>query len=293
MKRFDFFVKVAPFFLCAALFSETTTPVRPSMPSISTPTLGSNFYTPGSNGFYSGSRPGAPYVPQFIQNGQNANRVLTETQKKQIAEESADIIGRVEKVPEITAKDLSSLESLGLLGKISGLVGTGALQKSTDSNDGETLRNILQKLNEIKQSLDENAKKETVKSDFPNERSAQILRFLVDGTDFTPFLRSVYFSDEETDGTFLLTGDVRYAQDGVQKNETFYVLFSASGNNGGATAYTVSAESNRNFEGETALSRLSNQNALVASRTGNLVSLRVNNASLKLDLLLSMRAIGQ
>ena len=276
-----------------ALFSAISTfafaqngPTPPSPPSVALPSFG-GFYTPGTNGFYTGSRHAPPYVPNF-QNSQNSqNRVLTESQKKQIEEETADLIGSTENTKiNLSAKDMASLESLGLLKKVSASIGANATQSKEDS---ETLKAILAKLNEIKVELDKNAEE---KSQIESEKSPTVLRFTADGVDWTGAIQSAHFSDEEADGSFLFTSDIAYSHDGKRTDETFYLLFSSDVGEGGIKKYNVKAETN----GEDAgffLSRLAQKGVLTATRTGNLVSFRVNESDVSVDMLLSMKKIGQ
>ena len=302
MKRFEKSVFVLISLFSVQVFAQTA-PKPPTMPNI--PYAPGSFYTPGSNGFYTGTRALPPYVPA------QKNRVLTDSQKSQIQKDSEGFFGKtsedsksrvltdsqksqIQKDSEgligkngneiLTAKDLSLLESRGVLGKLSGIVESSKFQSDSDS---ETLKLILQRLNEIKAETSKNQKS----ADSENSgKKTQILRFNADGADWSKAVCDVHFSDEETDGTFLLTGDLRYSLGGQAKTETFYLLFRSSGENGGA--YTVSAESSGADE-NTIAARLSKKSNLSANRTGNLVSMRVNDSDLKLDLLISMKSLGK
>ncbi|MBQ9908622.1 MAG: hypothetical protein IJM48_02370 [Treponema sp.] len=73
------------------------------------------------------------------------------------------------------------------------------------------------------------------------------------------------------------------------RSETFYFYFHAKGNENGITKYTVTPAVSQDYENQYSyLYQLAQKNALSADRTGNLVTLRINDGVWKMDLLLSL-----
>ena len=122
----------------------------------------------------------------------------------------------------------------------------------------------------------------------PATRSGpRILRFLVNGSDVLATCREVYFSAQESNGSFLLTADRTY-QDTDTLEETLYLLFQAKGNESGMTRYAVTPSLNQQDVNTASVLRLLvQQDELTASRTGNIVAMRIDG-DCKIDLLLSL-----
>ena len=117
----------------------------------------------------------------------------------------------------------------------------------------------------------------------------QILRFTINKSDMLGFVRSVYFSKPESDGTFLLTGDAKYAANGKFRTETFYLLFHADGTKNAGTSYTVTPSLSQSTQDEsTFLYRFTHSHDLKAFKTGNLVTLRSQENGVSADLLISL-----
>ena len=220
------------------------------------------------------------------------------------AAQSANALG-------LTASDLTSMESLGLLS--SGVLGGRDLSTLAAKSLGSTagsgatdsllLQQILTQLTELKEQV----AKQTAATPAAQTVSAQttsavtetytqeakaghkILRFVVNGYDVLSTCRDIYFSTQEADGSFLLTGDRKYQSSGVSRSETFHLLFRAKGSKEGITTYAVTPAVTQDYTNEYSfLYQLSERKNLTAEQTGNFISMRVNEPQWKMDLLLSL-----
>ena len=203
---------------------------------------------------------------------------------------------------QLTAGDISSLNNLGLFNSISGILGnSNSLSSSANSEnpilysqnsaDSKTLQQILTELNELKNQISQNGNLPSGESAFVNTKKTEpkILRFNVNGYDLLSTCRKTYFSEQESDGTFLLTGDRKYVADGKSRSETFYFYFKADGNDGGIMKYKVSPAVSQDYENQNSfLYQLMSKSELTAQRTGNLVTLRASEQNWKMDILLSL-----
>jgi C1A family cysteine protease len=268
----------------------------PSMPVISAPTLGSSFYKPGEN---------SPYTPTVTTD-------TTATEKKSSEKKSAVSLSEATAAnsaaalspaginalsSSVSASDLSSLQNEGLLGNLYSILenssGTASpLSNSADNASTDSLlTNILQQLKEIKQlSADkavpdtDSASKSAVRTD---SSQPAILRFVVNGYDILSTCRTTYFSKQENDGTFLLTGDRKYTSDGRTRNETFYLLFKTTGSTGFSTQYAVEPAVVQDYTNKYSfVYQLAHMQKLSAVKTGNLITMRLNEPSYNMDLLI-------
>ena len=288
----------------------------PVMPTLSQPSIGSGFYMPGRSDFYSGkssktSKETAAAKSESTDSSQNNQGQTTSSVTEQIPDSVAKVksliqnqninsLSSTETSPlnQLTASDISSLGNLGMLGSLGSLLGKSTSANSPAQNslassslDSLTLQKILSELTSLKNQVAKNGVIPSSGDNFSNkgEKSAKILRFIVNGYDLLSGCRKIYFSEEETDGTFLLTGDRKYISDNKSKSETFYFYFHASGSQNGMTKYRVTpAVSQVREDPQSLLFQLTQKEDVTASRTGNLVTLRVNEESFKMDLLISM-----
>lgn len=305
-----------------------TMPSMPSMPGVSQPSIGSGFYSPGRSDFYTGSNPNRRRQAQTAsstakndskdsasakgsenaatssaQSQQNSN--LTQAKKLNTLAKSAS-----SSLNMLSADDISSLSNLGAFSQLSGLLGRGSsnlesklleAQNTVTAStvDSETLKQILAELNELKKqvasSTGETVTKTSERKDnaevFTNvvKKEPKILRFNVNGYDLLATCKKIYFSDFETDGTFLLTGDRKYMSENKVRTETFYFYFRACGTENGVTKYAVTPAVSQDYENEYSyLYQLTKKSNLTADRTGNLVTLREGDGSWKMDLLISL-----
>lgn len=214
----------------------------------------------------------------------------------------------------LTAGDLSNLSGLGLFGTVSNLLSNSRGLNSSNSksganlyqnlagenflinqnsSDSKILGQILSELSELKSSNTENGVLRSENKDgFSNTAKTEpkILRFNVNGYDVLSTCKKIYFSEQESDGTFLLTGDRKYFSANKSRSETFYFFFNSKGSDGGITKYKVTPAVSQDSENKYSfLYGLTQKSELEAERTGNLVTLRANDGSgWKMDLLISM-----
>ena len=251
----------------------------PQMPSIFAPVTGSNLYIPEN---------------QYLQNKENAEEKKDElaeksetatTLEKILGDETSDIFSG------LSAWDLSQLARRGALGNISSLsalsnnpLNLGAMNLGSAKGQ-KILTQILSELEQIK----------AAQKDFisvaptgakPSSAPPKILRFLINSKSIE--CSQVFFSDEEKDGTFLLTGDVKTFFQNETISETFYLLFAANGTSNSKLEYFVTPTLFQSKQTQTPLSRFCSVQNLTATRTGNLVMLHYVDGGENCDLLLDI-----
>lgn len=174
---------------------------------------------------------------------------------------------------------------------------------ASDEGTAATLQQILRQLEILAQQAGENKPvQETApqKGDSvsdPSERQgpenlspSRILRFRANATDLLATCTTVYFSQPDPAGAFLLTGDRMVHGGGKERNETFYFLFKPMLDDSGSFVYQVEAQLMQDWPTERSeLYPLTANLSLTATRTGNLVALRHTSADWTLDLLLDLR----
>ncbi len=268
-----------------------TMPTMPSMPSM--PAVGNGFYTPSTSGFYTGNAKQNRQKSKTATN--NANQNAAENSESANANSSsAKTASTLDSAiltaatgtdlsslsNLLTAKDISKLSNLGLLGNVE-----NSLKKDSD------LSKIISEIEKIKENTPSEQKKVSLSS--ANEKSEpKILRFNVDNEDCLKAIKEVFFSTESIEGTFLLTGDCKYSKDSTAHNETFYFLFKADGTEGGITRYAVSATVSQGTLNDSSFLRkiadAASEGKVSAFRTGNLVTFRIDDEKVKFDMLLAM-----
>jgi hypothetical protein len=167
-----------------------------------------------------------------------------------------------------------------------------------------TLQQILQQLEQLAEAQAESAKAPDAPSGSVSNTEAasggpfsttnlspsRILRFRANSTDLLPSCKTVYFSQPDPAGIFLLTGDRVVKAGGKDRNETFYFLFTPTLDTEGKFIYTVEAQLTQDWAAERSeLYPLTTSMPLTATRTGNLITLRHNSDGWVLDLLLDLR----
>ena len=261
----------------------------PSMPTVSSPTIGSGFY-----------------VPTFQNQGLNVGK------KKDSKSESNDGSDQAEekksevakKLPStLTASEISALSSMGLLGNITGSALPGSIYTTqTTSETKEILEKVLTEIEEIKKNTKElpAAKPVTIVASAPvvssntlssaaEKASSRILRFSVNNYDILKTCGKIYISDIQHDGSFLVTGDRRYMSDGKHRTETFHMLFKNSSGEHSAVNYNAATSVTQDYLNEYSfLYQLSKRPQLSAVRTGNLVTMRTNDQDWKMELLIDL-----
>jgi protease II len=197
-----------------------------------------------------------------------------------------------------TEADLSSLSTLS-----SSLLNSSSLTSTNNSVATNTiLTQILQRLEQLQAQVDKiNSQPQQVsEKNLQNKNEVQtnttqqqisesknnqnkILRFKINNYDLTKSFTTLFFSEKEKDGSFLLTGDRVYNLYGKQMSETFYMLFkNENGNN-----FEVAVALNQNDENQNSfLYKFAKDSPYKSQRTGNLFFINSNKNDLKIDILI-------
>ena len=252
----------------------------PSMPKISAPVAGSSFYTPGKN-FLTKEKSAAN--AQNSATTEQKNSAASNNLETTLLDGGADFSG-------LTAQDLVQLAKSGSLSNVSSLFGNAGFYKNPSSGAADNkilLKKILSELDQIKKSQSQNLAAASTGAK-PSALPPKILRFVVNANDILSKCVQVYFSDLESDGSFLLTGDARTLFDNQTVSETFYLLFKSSGTKNSKTVYSVAPSLSQSQKTSTPLSAFCSASELTAERVGNLVTLRSINGAAACDLLLDI-----
>lgn len=278
-----------------SLFAESLSmPTMPSMPTISSPSVNKN--------------------------GTQKNNSATKTEKSKTEKTSSNITAQ-SLLQMSSSNSLSSITDLASvlsgvssenateddLKRISELFGTPLSSLSTTTSNSSSsnilLTQILQKLEELQKQVDninsksqqateknsqtknetQTSQKQISEENVENSVSKKILRFKINNYDLTKSFTTLFFSEPEKDGSFLLTGDRVYNLYGKQMSETFYMLFkNENGNN-----FEVAVALNQNDENPNSfLYKLAKNSPYKAQRTGNLFFINSNKNDLKIDILI-------
>jgi hypothetical protein len=283
----------------------------PSMPTISSPTIGEGFYTPGNknNEIYTGpssivqssSKETSTTAPTQNKTATTEDSQKNTTQTTQnIATTAANVLS------SLSASDISSLGNMGLLNQLYSATGATTADNALSNAYASTAANVTTtQLNEILSELQELKQKvnaanattatQTAVTSTANAPTAtrvipsKLIRFTVNGYDVLKTCRIIYISKVQKDGTFLVTGDRKYQSDGATRSETFYVLFKSKGVVNGQQSYTVATEVTQDYTNQYSfLYQLAQKRNLTATQVGNLVSFRTTDPSWKLDMLLDL-----
>lgn len=283
----------------------TTAPSMPRLPTVTMPSVGSGFYVPGADGFFgpNAARTMPPHASatsdSVTQNDDAANGDAASSAQTPASNFAAQAAEKQLSLA-LSAGDLHLLQNQGLVGSFSSLLGgtatSGALPGSSVAanalqSDTVLLQHILSELAALKAEVaaqQGSAVQSSAVAASSSPAESKILRFLINGTDLLASCRQVFFSSQESDGSFLLTGDCRTSADDTDCDETFYMLFHASGSRNAVTSYTVTSSLNQSTPSVTPLQRMTQATALTATRTGNLVTLHAAENGLTLDLLLAL-----
>ena len=227
----------------------------------------------------------------------------------------------------VSARDMETMDSLGLLGGLSGILSEGygsslysrvpatssVIDRTEETN--RLLNRVLAKMEEIKEQGDSSRPASGVspvatlvsdESEAPADSQApasgkespaassvrnrsRLLRFAVNGYNVLRTCRTVYISDVQDDGTFLVTGDRRYMSDGRTRSETFHILFKTKPDSTSVCEYdAATAVTQDSYNPNSFVYQLSKRRNLMASRTGNLVSMRTEDPDWRLELLIDL-----
>lgn len=262
-------------------------PELTSMPEISeikTPELDDEFYTPG-----------IPYTP-FNKRKKKLHETEDDDSETVLKEANSvdDLISSIMKNDSstLTASDISSLYDSGLFSDFSSLSGVNPVANNATNI---LLKQMLTSLDELKSdqkkaSASEKQMLEDYRQDSQVFKSRQpsVLRFKINGYNILDSLTTVFFSEPEFDGSFLLTADRRYFVNQKPRNETFYLLFKAEKSTGTTVIYKVQPSIVQDAKNENSfVYRLSQENSLTAEKTGNLVVMR-SSGNLNIDMLLDI-----
>ena len=282
--------------ICASSLAFAQDITMPTMPTISSPTMGGSFYAPSQN---------MPYL-RPAQTGTSEKKSTNNTQTENAAPKQEE-----KQASKLTASEIATMGNMGLLNGLNSVYSSRSYLSGTiDVNEKETnnlLRQILTEMENIQEQNKEAtdaAEKEAV-SDTPaqnivtpnarpvsakeNAAHSRLLRFNVNGYDVLKTCRTVYISDMHSDGSFLVTGDRKYLSDGKVRNETFHVLFTTDKTKDNSSLYKAAAEVNQDYFNQYSfLYELSRRNDLTAFRTGNLVTMKTSDPQWKLDMLIDL-----
>ncbi|MBP5358268.1 MAG: hypothetical protein J6Y69_03680 [Treponema sp.] len=281
---------------CGFAFSQGLT--APSMPTISSPTMPTvSVPVIGSSFSYSNSSSKDSSKNQSSQKSSNSDEKDSASKKT-----SVDLLST------LTASDLQTLSATGMLDTLlesktgtSSLLGLSNLYTSDSSSETNILlKQVLSEMEEIKQqtSAPEKVASQAVQAPVVTStentssaraKASRLIRFSVNGYDVLHTCRTVYISDVQEDGTFLVTGDRKYPSDGVTRSETFHLLFKKDQGSSGLQNYHAAAAVTQDYLNEYSfLYQLSQRENLTAVRTGNLVTMRTTDPDWKLELLIDL-----
>ena len=251
----------------------------PSMPTIDAPVIGGGYYRPGS---YTGSQ-------KSDSTAAKKSTESTESEKK--AEEIATAMME-DILPSLTADDIQVLNVNGVLETVLESQKKSTASTKTDSDEtDQLLRQVLSEMEEIKNQQTQVTKASANSSAASTAKSqgSRVLRFKVNGYDILRTCRTLFISDVQSDGTFLITGDRRYQSDGSTRSETFHLLFKAASGSDSLKSYDAAALVTQDYLNENSfLYQMSQRDDMQASRTGNLVTLRTTDPKWKLELLIDL-----
>src|SRR5574344_1270771 len=136
----------------------------PSMPTLSSPTLGEDFYTPGSktNGIYTGSTSSTATTASSSDNSSNSTSTTSSTNASTSnTSTSTGTSSKSNALSSLSASDISSLGNMGLLSQLfsgsdtsSSTSSLANLYTSSSSNvTNELLKQVLAELEELKKQL--------------------------------------------------------------------------------------------------------------------------------------------
>ena len=281
------------------MFAESPSmPTMPSMPTISSPSVKTK-PTVQNNKQTSNTKSNESV------NSQNQNPSVSAASLLQMS--SSNPLGSITDFNSIlsnlstektTEADLSSLSTLS-----STLLNSSSLTSTNNSVATNTiLTQILQRLEQLQAQVDKiNSQPQQVsEKNLQNKNEVQtnttqqqisesknnqnkILRFKINNYDLTKSFTTLFFSEKEKDGSFLLTGDRVYNLYGKQMSETFYMLFkNENGNN-----FEVAVALNQNDENQNSfLYKFAKDSPYKSQRTGNLFFINSNKNDLKIDILI-------
>ncbi|MBO4628827.1 MAG: hypothetical protein J5687_02630 [Treponema sp.] len=274
---------------------EMPTVSMPDMPTISSPTMDGKFY-----------KPSVPQQKKTTTSSGTTTTTETKTSTETVLSDATTtedlLLSLLTNSNLLTASDISGLYSSGSFDTLSSLTGLNGLSSygySTSTSDMATsllLREILQKLNELKieQNSASAAEQEVIAAKVQDSetfktRNPSILRFKINNYSIKDSITQEFFSEPEPDGSFLLTADRKYFLNNKACTETFYLLFKAIKSNGSMTTFSVTPSIAQGTENKNSyVYKLCQLKDLTAEKTGNLVVVHYDDNGVAADLLLDI-----
>lgn len=269
----------------------------PQMPTMDSPTIGTSFYMPGRNTVNSTSAEN----PAASGTAEAKSSSTAAASSKSVT--AANLSAAAKSAKTLSASDLSQLGSMGLLSQLDVLLdGSDLLQDKSSNTTDILLQKVLTELEDIKTSTNTAAQAtaQAPAASYTEPAAPQrvqqsgtprphLLRFKVNGYDILRTCSTIYISDVQTDGTFLVTGDRRYQSDGKVRNETFHMLFKTGAGSTSLMDYTAATAVTQDYYNPNSfMYQLTQHKNLSATRTGNLVTMRTDDEDWKLELLIDL-----
>ena len=294
-------VIISVLFSCALLFADAPykMPEMPqlsmpeltikdlNMPSISAPRMGTSVY-----------QPSVPGIKKANQNSSTVEKNNVAPVSSALSEDNNSEVflsNLIKNNTSLTASDISSLYDSGMfsnISSISSLTNTVTSSASTNALLQQVLTSLEELKNEQKKSSlkqQENLANLKLDSETFKTREPSILRFKINGYNVTDSLTTVFFSESDPDGSFLLSADRKYYLNQKARTETLYSLFKSQKNSGSNITYVIQPRIVQDVKNENSyVYKLCQSNSLVAEKTGNLVVVHSTDPSLTVDLLLDL-----
>lgn len=277
-------------FLAGNIYAQSIDmPSMPEMPAMPTISMDGSFYTPTVPGNINNKKEN---TKEKKENSQNNDAVITNATTP-----DSILNSLMSNNALLSASDISSLYDSGLFSDVSSLnTNLATSNYATTSTTNILLQQVLNSLNELKQEQkkaspeSQNALQDVqADSNTFKKRQPEILRFKINGYNIKDSLKTIFFSDTEPDGTFLLTADRKYFSGQRQMTETFYILFKTVSSNGSSVTYKVMPSIVQNEKNENSfVYRFAEAKNLTAEKTGNLVVMHFTDSNLNVDLLLDI-----
>ena len=272
-----------------SLFAESSSmPSMPSMPTISSPSVNKSGTTKNNSS-------------TKTEKSKSENTTSNITAQSLLQMSSTNSLSSITDLASVLSGVSSENATEDDLKRISELFGTPLSSlstttlNSTSSSSNILLSQILQKLEELQNQIDKinevpNSTNEQTKisteENIDNSINKKILRFKINNYELTKSFTTLFFSEPEADGSFLLTGDRTYNLYGKQMTETFYMLFkNENGNN-----FEVAVAVNQNDENPNSfLFKFAKDSPYKSQRTGNLFFINSNKNDLKVYILIETK----
>lgn len=298
--------KAHTFFLIFALWSISNnycfcqnTPSAPTIPTVSVPSISSPTVPTVSNPTFSNSGTQNTAQSTTITNSSNssATNSFSKTKTNSTSNGSSSLSAASAALSASGLQNITSLLGTGdtsALSTITGLSGLSDFSSTSTSQSYSTnllLTQILEKLNLLAEKVEGTSLKsnQTVEVGKQGQLASpgSILRFKINTVSLLEYCQTVFISEPERDGSFLLTTDVTYQMNNVKRTETCYLLFKAQNTSTFDVAFSLQQDTENT---KSYLYKLMEKakKPFQATRTGNLVSLRITEDDFYCDLLLNI-----